>query len=162
MGLRVIKIGLVLSVGLQALFYGLQNIANYGAAKGFMAYVLSMSGHEAYANTFFFPLTSPALVTGLLWIVIAGELGAGLLGLYGALRMTLSLGADADRFERAKSAGILSAGLATLVWFGLFMGFAGAFFQMWQTEAGLGALEGAFMYAAISGIALIVLIQPER
>lgn len=158
---RIVKIGLVLSVALQALFYGLQNIANYDGAYGFMAYILSMEGHEAYPQTFFFSITNPAAVTALLWIIIAAEISAGLLGLYGAARMGLALGAPVETFASAQNAAVLSAGLAVVIWFGLFMGFAGAFFQMWQTDPGLGALEGAFMYAMTSGIVLIVLLLPE-
>lgn len=45
--------------------------------------------------------------------------------------------------------------MAIVVWFGLFMVLAGAYFQMWQTELGAASLAGAFQLVGASGIVLL-------
>ena len=42
-----------------------------------------------------------------------------------------------------------------LVWFGMFIIFGAAFFQMWQTEVGAGSMEGAFIYSMASAIVML-------
>lgn len=37
-----------------------------------------------------------------------------------------------------------------------------ALLQMWQTQIGLGSLEGAFMYAVSSAVVLLFVNQPEE
>ena len=75
--LRLLKSTLVLFVGLHALFYGVQNLANLPQAVGAVGFVVSNTGHEIYPNTLFFPISAPALHWCLLAIVIAGELAIG-------------------------------------------------------------------------------------
>lgn len=50
MPIRILKVILVICVGLQALFYALQNIVNLEAAHAVMSVVLSMADHEYYPN----------------------------------------------------------------------------------------------------------------
>lgn len=78
-----------------------------------------------------------------------------MIGIEGGWDLFAARGASPADFQAAKRYGIASAGLALLLWFGLFMGVGGAFFQMWQTPAGIAALEGAFMYAMSSAIVLL-------
>ena len=47
---------------------------------------------------------------------------------------------------------MLGCGTALVVWFGLFTAIGGAYFQMWQTELGNAALQGAFQFTASIGI----------
>ena len=157
--LRWLKILLVLFVALQGLFHALQNLANLEAARGFVAAVLTRADQAAYPNTFAFGLESPALIGAALWTVIAGELLVGLLGLKGVWDMARARG---PAFEAAKLYGLLACGLALLVWFGLFLVIGGGFFQMWQTELGSASMEGAFQFAAMSGIVMLFVAMPER
>ena len=50
--IRISKIILILFVGLQGLFYALNNIVNFEAATSFVQGVLPMAGNEAYPNAF--------------------------------------------------------------------------------------------------------------
>ena len=68
---------------------------------------------------------------------------------------------SAEEFHAAKTNGVVAAGLALLVWFGFFMTFGAAFFQMWQTELGAGSMEGAFMYAMASAITMMFVCVTE-
>jgi len=152
---RILKSLLVLFIGLHALFYAAENLANLDQAHGALAYVLSGTDHEAYPNTPFFYITNPALQWFALSLVIAGEIAIGFFGIKGAWDMFRARHADKAAFHAAKSAGLWAAGLALLVWFGLFMTFGASFFLMWQTELGTGSMEGAFMYSMASAITML-------
>ena len=140
--LRILKILLVLFIGLHALISAL-------------GYVLSNAEHEVYPSTMFFAVTSPALHWAALWLVIIGEFAVGFFGIKGAWAMFAARNESAERFHAAKRDGVWAAGIALLVWFGFFMTFGAAFFQMWQTQVGAGSMEGAFMYSMASAITMM-------
>lgn len=159
---RLLKVFLVLFIGLQALLYALQNVANLEEALGAISYVLSNQQHTIYPNTMFFSVTAPALHWAVLATVLAGETSVGIFGIKGAWDMFRARSGSAEDFHAAKKAGAWAAGLALFVWFGLFMTVGAAFFQMWQTQAGAGSMEGAFMYAMISAVTMLfVYLTPD-
>lgn len=153
--LRFLKILLVLFIGLHALIYAVQNVANLGPAHAALGYVLSNQGHEIYPNSMFFSVTSPVLQWAALWLVILGEAAVGFFAIKGAWDMLAVRKASAEKFHAAKTNGVIAAAIALLVWFGFFMTFGAAFFQMWQTEMGSGSMEGAFMYSMASAITMM-------
>ncbi len=153
--IRIVKAALVASVGLHALFYALQNLANLSQAHGALLYVMSLADHEVYPVTAFFALDNPAMAWIALGIVLIGEFGAGFFGLKGGWDLLRARKAEGAEFHAAKKAGIIAAGLALLTWFGLFMTFGAAFFQMWQTPMGTGSMEGAFMYSVASAATIL-------
>lgn len=152
---RVVKALLVLFIGLHALIYALQNVANLNEAHAALGYVLSGADHQAYPNTLFFDVTNPAVHWVALVLIIAGEAAIGFFGFKGAWEMIAARNGTKEEFHLAKRAGLWAAALALLVWFGFFMTFGAAFFQMWQTEMGAGSMEGAFMYAMASAITML-------
>jgi len=153
--LRLVKATLVLFIGLHALFYALQNMANLSAAHGALVYVMSGADHEVYANTIFLKLNDPAIAWAALGLVLAGELAIAFFGIKGGWDLFKARNGTSGEFHLAKHAGVIAAGLALLVWFGLFMTFGAALFQMWQTQVGTGSMEGAFMYAMASVVAML-------
>ncbi|GAA4642973.1 hypothetical protein GCM10023115_09330 [Pontixanthobacter gangjinensis] len=153
--LRIIKSLLVLFIGLHALFYALQNLANLSAAHQALGYVLSGADHEVYPNTLFFKLDSPMLSGLALMLVLIGEFAVAFFGIKGGWDLLKARGGTKEEFHAAKHAGLVAAGLALLVWFGFFMTFGAAFFQMWQTQVGTGSMNGAFMYAMASAITML-------
>ena len=152
---RILKILLVLFIGLHALIYALQNLANLDQAHAALGYVLSNADHVVYPNTMFFAVANPMVHWAALWLVIAGEVAIGALAIKGAWKMFATRNDSAQQFHAAKKYGVLAAGLALLVWFGFFMTFGAAFFQMWQTEIGAGSMQGAFMYSMASAITMM-------
>ena len=152
---RILKSLIVLFIGLHALFYALQNVANIGAAFGGIAYVMSGADHAPYPETLFFKSANPLLVWPALALVLIGEFSVAAFGIKGGWDLFAARKGTTDEFHSAKSGGLWAAGLAILTWFGLFMAFGGAFFQMWQTEIGAGSLEGAFMFASMSAVAML-------
>jgi len=153
--IRYLKICLVLFVALLCLMYASQNLVNLGAAYNFVADIVSMANQVVYPQSFGPAIHSPALVWIILCIIITLEIAAGLLAAKGAFDLWQARNADAETFNNAKTFAILGAGMAVVVWFGLFSAIGGAYFQMWQTELGSGALQGAFQYAVLNGIVLI-------
>lgn len=155
--MRMIKILLAVSVSLFCLFYAVQNIVNLQAAHGFVVYVASMADHGPYPKHFGPAITAPVLTWTMLLIIIALELAAGLIAAKGAIDMFRSRTASAEEFNASKTAAIAGCGVAVLIWFGLFSAIGGAYFQMWQTEAGLNALRDASTFSVQNGVILLVL-----
>jgi predicted small integral membrane protein len=153
--IRLVKALLVLAIGLQALFYALQNLANHEAAQGALAAVLSGADHSIYPSTLFFYLASPTLHWIALGIVLLGEFAIGYFGIKGGWDLWRARGGSNEEFAAAKASGILAAGLALLLWFGIFLVMGGAFFQMWQTTLGQGSMGDAFTFSAISVLAIL-------
>ena len=162
MSIRVLKILLVVCIGLQALLYAIQNVVNLDAAFGAVAYVFSMADHAAYPDHVGPAFTWAPLVWIALTLIIAGETLVGVLCFKGSWDMWRLRRADSATFATSRHYAILGCGAALLVWIGLFMALGGAYFQMWQTEVGIGSLEGAFMYAVSSAVVLLFVNQAEE
>ena len=155
--IRLIKVLLALSVALFCLVYGLQNLVNLEEAYGFVALMASMADHTAYPDHFGPAVTWAPLIWLMLGIIVALEFLAGLLAAKGALDMWRKRNAYADEFNAAKKFAIAGAGVGVLIWFGIFSAIGGAYFQMWQTQAGNGALTGAFWYSMQCGVVLLII-----
>ncbi len=162
MAVRYLKIVLLLCVAMQGLLYAIQNIANLDQAFGAVAYVASNQGHDVYPNSAFPAVTNPILLWAALIAILAGEFAAGILGTKGARDLFVNRKASADVFQRAKTLGILGCGIAVVTWFGLFMVIGGAWFQMWQTQAGSASWSGAFMYMGSSAFVMIFLGMKDQ
>ena len=158
---RVLKVGLALFIALFCIFYATQNVFNLQSAHWFVSTVLSMEGHESYPKHFGPAITSPALAWIALWIIIALEYVAGVLAVKGAWDMWRARLEPSAGFQRSKRCVMASAGVALFIWFGLFSAIGGAYFQMWQTEAGTGALQGAFWYFAGVGLVALYINQED-
>ena len=159
--LRWIKIALVALVGLHALFYLIQNFANLSAAHGALTYVLSGADHEVYTQTAFFKSASPLLAWLALAAVLVCEACTAFFGLKGSLDLYRARGGTGEEFHKAKRAAVYAGAFALLTWFGLFLTFGGAFFQMWQTQIGAGSFEGAFIYAMASAVTILFVYHTE-
>lgn len=154
---RYIKIALATFAALFCLFYAIQNVMNIGSAEWFVGTMTAMKGHEAYPNTFAFAVTSPILVKMMLWVIILLEFLAGLLAGKGAIDLFVKRNATGEEFNAAKTYVLAGTGLAVVVWFGIFGAFGGAFFQMWQVEAGASALREASLYALQHGVVWLII-----
>jgi predicted small integral membrane protein len=161
MAIRYLKIVLVALVGLLGLLYFAGNVSNWSAGLGAVAYVVGMQGHEIYVSHIFPSVSHPALVTIAYLIILAGELLVGVLSLKGAWDLWRARHTSSDAFNAAKTYAILGTGMALLVWFGGFIVIGSALFQMWQTQMGSNSFHDAFIFAAMSGLVLLFLTQPD-
>jgi len=158
--IRYIKIALVASVSVFCLSYALQNVVNLESAHWFVSYTTGMEGHEKYPAHIGPAVTSPAIHWVMLWIIIALEFGAGLLAAKGAFDMIRVRNGSAEDFNAAKTYAIIGCGVGIFIWFGIFSALGGAYFQMWQTEAGGGALGNATLFTI--QLALIWLLVSQK
>jgi predicted small integral membrane protein len=161
MTLRYVKIALSVFLALFAIFYATQNMMNLEAAYAAVASVLGMEGHEWYTGHFGPPVTHPMLVGAALAIVITGEYAAGFFAAKGAWDMWAARKRGPAGFQAAKKNLLIGAGVGAIVWFGFFGALGGAYFQMWQTEMGGGALGGAFEYFASCVLVALFVNAPE-
>lgn len=159
--IRMSKIVLVVFVGLQGLFYGLNNIVNFKQAMSFVSGVLPMEGHAAYPNAFGPSITWPPLIVATLCAIILGELLVAGLSFKGAYDMVRARNGPSGLFNTAKTYAVLGCAMALIVWFGLFLAVGGAYFQMWQTDLGTAAMAGAFQYSVTSGLVLLFVNTPD-
>jgi len=160
--IRILKSLLVLSVGANALFCALQNIANIDEAKGALAYVISGTDQQVYPHTLFFRSDAPGLHWAGLIIILIGEFAVAFFGFKGAWDLFAARNASAKQFQNAKSAGLYAGALALLVWFGLFIAVGANFFQMWQTPMGSNSQEHAFQFATASSLTILfVYLTPD-
>lgn len=155
-----LKVAFAICAGLMALFYALNNILNLEEAYSYVAFAFGQSGHEAYPSGVIPPITLPALHWLALVLIIATELCAGLLALWGSFEMFRSRG-DRTAFTSAKGKALAGAGLGVIVWFGYFHVIASAGMQFWQTEAAPPVLGGAFQYAVFCFLTVLFLAQKE-
>jgi predicted small integral membrane protein len=158
---RYLKTDLAIFIALFCIFYATQNIVNLQGAYSFVFAVLTMDGHTAYPAHFGPAISSPTLIWISLWIIILMEYLAGLLTLKGAWDMWSARKLSKTDFNAAKKYVMLGAGVALLVWFGLFSAVGGAYFQMWQTELGGAALNGAFQFAVLIGVVALFINMPD-
>jgi predicted small integral membrane protein len=159
--IRLIKTVITLFLGLFCLMYALQNIFNLQAGYGFIALMTSMEGHVGYPNSFGPPVTAPALVWTIFWIIILTELAAGSAAIKGFMDMWSARNADAATFNAAKQWGIVGAGLGIIIWFGYFHAIGGAYFQMWQVEAGRGPFQDSALFVVMCGVIALILMQAD-
>lgn len=161
MGVRYIKIILVIFVGLQGWLYVAGNIANWDSAVGAIGYVLSMADHQVYSVAIFPAVTNPALVTAAFLIVLLGEFLVGAFSFKGAWDLWKVRNASAEVFNQAKTCALIGPGMAMVVWFGGFIVIGGALFQMWQTQVGGNSFNGAFAYAITGGLVMLIVAMRD-
>ena len=159
--MRLIKTLLVFSFSLFCLIYAAQNLVNLEAAHAFIAYIASMPEHAAYPEHIGPAITSSALVWVMVLTIISAELAAGGLALWGAWRMWQTRNAGPDAFNAAKHSGLIAYGIGLLLWFGIFHAVGGAYFQMWQIEAGRGPFDNSAAFVTMIGIIFMIVQAPD-
>ena len=160
--IRYAKIALIVLVGLQGLFYFISNAVNWEYALMAVGAVLGQADSPAYQNLVVPSVTSPAIVSIALVIIMTGELLVGLVCFKGAFDMFKQAKGPADAFNASKTWAIMGCCLALFVWFGIFQVFGAALFQMWQGQVGVGSFEGAFMYHASSALIMLFVNQKDE
>jgi predicted small integral membrane protein len=93
-------------------------------------------------------------------LIIAAEIGAGLLCAVGALQLFAARHATAARFAARRNLAIAGLMLAIALYFFGFMTVAAEWFQMWQASSFNGQ-QAAFRLIVCFGLALIFLSLPD-
>ncbi len=159
--MRLTKIIAADLVGLIGLLFFLNNLFNLDTAYAVVSYVIAGTDQPYYK--IIGPVISAGWLTWLaLFTIMAGELAVGVLGFMGALKMFKNISAPAADFQTAKSKAIVGAFIGIVVWYGFFVIIGESYFNMWQTETGLGSVAGAFRYGTISAVLMFYIGLPDE
>ena len=154
--IRITKIAAAGFIGTIGLLFFLDNLFNLDAAYTGVSFVLS--GAEQPYYKILGPTISASWLTWLaLATIMAGELGTGVLGLWGALKLAQKKSAPAEDFNSAKTTAIAAGALGMLVWYGFFVAIGEGYFHMWQSQVGLASAEGAFRYGTVCAVLMFYL-----
>ena len=149
--IRITKIAAALFIGAIGLLFFLGNLFNLESAYSFVSFVVS-GAEEPYYKILGPTVSSTWLTYLALFTIMAGELAVGATGFLGAFRMIKERNGSAERFSAAKSTAIAAGALGVLIWYGFFVVIGEGYFHMWQTEIGLGSVEGAFRCGTVCAV----------
>jgi len=146
--IRTLKIIAALLIGLIGTLAFVNNLFNLSAAHGAVAAVISAPEQPYYK--IIGPTFGSAWQAWLgLCVIMAGELATGILGFFGAGQMMTGKSLGTDGFQKSKSLAIAGGMVGAMLWYGMFITLGELYFNMWQTEIGLGSVEGAFRYGTV-------------
>jgi predicted small integral membrane protein len=157
---RYTKAVMVFGLALFGLLVGIDNIIDYPSNYAFVQHVLSMDTVFPDNALKWRAITNPGVHTAAYIGIIAAELAMGLCFLVCAVRLARNARAPAAAFQRAKTPGIIGAGLGFAIWFIGFMVIGGEWFSMWQSAQWNGQ-KGAFHFYMTVMAVLIFLMQPD-
>ena len=161
MVIRYLKIDFVIFISLLCLVYAGQNVANLEACYQAFAYVMGMANHQAYPDSIFPVIQSPAVIWLVLILVVGLEFTAGLLAAKGAWDLWGARKASAAEFNGAKTYALVGCGTGIVVWLGLFAVFGGALLQMWQTEIGGASMDDAFQFFVACALIFMIVTMAD-
>lgn len=149
--IRLTKIAAAFFIGAIGFLFFLDNLFNLESAYSVVSFVIS--GAEQPYYKILGPTVSSTWLTYLaLFTIMTGELAVGAMGFLGVFRMIKERKGSAESFSAAKSAAIAAGVLGVLIWYGFFVVVGEGYFHMWQTEIGLGSVEGAFRYGTVCAV----------
>lgn len=159
--IRIVKIGLIVSVMLWGYFGVLGNVLDLEQTLGAVRAVTSMATFDGGAESW--QATSNPLVIwlGALFIMLA-KLSTGILCMVGAGRMWQSRNKSAADFATAKGIALAGCGIAVIMLFGGFIVIAESWFELWRSETLMRtALSDAFRYAGMIALIAIFVATPN-
>ena len=152
--IRITKIVAAVFIGLIGLLVFLGNLVNLESAFGFVSFVIA--GNEQPYYKIIGPVVTAGWLTWVaLFVIMAMELAIGILGLSGAFQMIQKRGGTSDEFNDSKAHAVLAGIAGMLLWYGFFIVIGEGYFQMWQTELGLGSVAGAFRYGTVCAVLML-------
>lgn len=149
--IRITKIAAAVFIGTIGLLVFLGNLLNLSSAYEFVSVVLA-GAEQPYYKIIGPTVTAVWLTWIALFVIMAVELAVGILGFSGAIRMIQQRGGTSDEFNNSKERAVLAGILGMLLWYGFFIVIGEGYFQMWQTELGLGSVAGAFRYGTVCAV----------
>jgi len=138
--MRIFKSLLVALIGLTALMYALQNLANISVMRQQIDAV---------------PLAIPPAVTWIGFALITlCQFVIAAVAFKGAWELFAARGGTAEEFKEAKSTAVWAGGLSLLCWFALSLMVGGGLFQ-WGTDFGAAALSKTFALGTTSALTIL-------
>ena len=159
--IRIVKIGLIITVVLWGFFGALGNVLHWDETLSSVAAVTSMVTFEGGAESW--QATSNLLILwlGALFIMLS-KLSAGILCMVGASRMWQSRNGSATDFSAAKGIALAGCGIAVIMLFGGFIVIAESWFELWRSEAMGAVLSTAARYGSMIALIAIFVAAPDN
>ena len=139
--MRVFKSLLVTLIGLTALMYALQNLADIGSMRQQMG-----AGRLSSA--------SPAASWAGFALITLCQLALAATALKGAWELFAARKGSPEQFKEAKTTAVWAGGLSLLSWFALALMVGGGLFQ-WGTDSGEVALAKSFALGTTSALTIL-------
>jgi predicted small integral membrane protein len=153
---RYAKIVMSLSLAAFLLLVTFDNLTDYGSNFQFVRHVMSMDTTFPGNALTYRAVTTPALWHLAYAIIIVSQAAAGILYLWGAVRLFQARHAPGAVFNQAKRCVIAASLLGFVIFFFMFMVIGGEWFSMWQSKD-YNAQEAAFrFYMAVLGVLIFV------
>ena len=158
--IRIVKIGLVVTVMLWGFFGALGNVMHWDETLGAVGAVTSMASFEGGADSWQ-AVSIPVLMwLGALFIMLS-KFSAGVLCAVGAGRMWQARNASAADFVAAKSTALAGCGIALIMLFGGFIVIAETWFELWRSESMRPVLFAAIRYGSMISLIAIFVATPD-
>ncbi|HZC25177.1 MAG TPA: DUF2165 domain-containing protein [Candidatus Binatia bacterium] len=145
---------LTLTLGLYFVLVALGNVTDYGTNIQFVKHVLSMDTIPADSHVAWRAIKSEPLYHLAYGVIIAWETVAGLLCVWGGMRMATHL--KSRDFNEAKTQAIAGLWIGMLLWSLAFITIGGEWFMMWESAIWNGELAALRMFV-LDSIALLFL-----
>ncbi len=158
--IRITKITAAVFIGTIGLLVFLGNLLNLNSAYDFVSLVVA-GAEQPYYKIIGPTVTAVWLTWIALFVIMGVELAIGVLGFSGAIRMIQKRGGTSDEFNNSKAHAVLAGILGMLLWYGFFIVIGEGYFQMWQTELGLGAVAGAFRYGSVCAVLMFFISSKD-
>src|SRR4029450_7690753 len=153
---RYAKIVMSLSLAAFLLLVTFDNLSDYGSNFQFVRHVMSMDTTFSGSALTYRAVTIPALWHLAYAIIIVSQAVAGLLYLWGTVRLFQARYAPGAAFNQAKACVIAASLLGFVIFFFMFLVIGGEWVSMWQSKD-WNAQEAAFrFYMAALGVLIFV------
>ena len=158
--IRIVKIGLIITVVLWGLVGALGNILDWDETRGAVAAVTSMGSFEGGAESWQATSSPVVIWLGVLFIVLS-KISAGILCVVGAGRMWQSRKGSAAEFAAANRIALAGCGIAVIMLFGGFIVIAESWFELWRSESMSAVLTAAVRYGSMIALIGIFVAMPD-
>jgi predicted small integral membrane protein len=145
---------LTLTLGVYFMLVVFGNLTDYGTNFQFVKHVLSMDSIPPNPHVASRAIKSEALYHLAYLVITAWEALAGLLCIWGAMRMAIHL--KSRDFNEAKTHAIAGLWIGMLLWSLAFITIGGEWFMMWESTTWSGELAALRMFT-LNSIALLFL-----
>jgi len=151
--MRIVKSLLVACIGVTALLYALQNLANIDDMRAQVGRVLAGAEQGGSPDAFFYS-NSPVLSWAAFGFVVLFQFVIAAVAFKGAWDLFAARKGTAEEFRQAKTVAVWAGGLSLLSWFALFFLTGGGLFQ-WGSASGQFALTKAFELGTTSALTIL-------
>jgi predicted small integral membrane protein len=158
---RLAKLLLLMAIALFYTFVVFNNITDFDSNYQFVRHVLMMDTTFPHNHGLWRALQNPTVHRTFYFSIIGWEMITMLVLWTGSYQLARNIRGRSDDYDKAKQLPLVGLTLSMLMWMVAFLTIGAEWFLMWQSHEWNGQ-EAAFRMFAVTGIVLLLLMQPER